>query len=75
MFQTQMINMALIWERRLEIEKDQSLNLRKTNGYVPAAEIQWNPGDRRPVSVQMSIPAKEGQPAFICYAQEHCCEA
>lgn len=78
MFQTQMINMVLLWERRLEIEKEQSPNQRKSNGYEPAAdypaEVQWNPSDRRPASVQNRIPVKEGQPAFICYAQEHCCE-
>ncbi len=79
MFQTQMINMVLLWERRLEIEQNQSPSYRKTNGYQPAAdypmETQWNPRDRRSALAQNSIPAKEDQPAFICYTQEHCCEA
>ena len=75
MFQTQLINAVLDWERRLEIEDEK----RKNHRYEPyvnyLAEPQRPPQERKSILAWVLNLAKGRQPVHHCYAHhEHCQE-
>ena len=74
MFENRMINVALEWERRLEIEDEQ----RKNHRYEPyvnfLAPVQSGPKEHKSIFAWIFKPSRKRQPAYRNYAKNDCQE-
>ncbi len=70
MFQIQLINTVLEWEKRLEIEDEKRKNHRFEPYVNFLAKVQPCRKERKPLFKRVSQPGEVQQPAQGCYAQE-----
>ena len=74
MFQIQLINTVVEWERRLEIEEEK----RKNHRPEPYTDFPTDPQpcrkERKSIFAWIFSLGRDRQPVYCCYAQEHCRE-
>ncbi len=72
MFQIQLINAVVAWERRLEIEEEKQENL-KGEPYKDITVVpQPCQKERQSIFVQLFKPGRASQPVYCCCTYHQC---
>lgn len=74
MFQTQLINTVLEWERRLEIENEKRKNHRFEPYVNFLAKVHPCRKERKSSFARIFRRSRVRQPVYDCYVQEYCQE-
>ena len=69
-----LINTVLIWERRLEIEREKQKNAQKSSYSSSLAELERLRKVRKPIFARFTKPKRDLQPVCYAYTRESCLE-
>lgn len=76
MYQIQMINYVLLWEKRLEIENEKQKNQQLNHRFESYTDFPTYskpcPKERKSIFAQIFRSDRDCQRVYCCYTHEHC---